>query len=178
MSVASKLSHFRAAAARRVLAAAVVGTTVAAGVLGTAGPAHASGETDFILIDNGIIDLGLMVDPFTSQFVAPGASIRWNANATANTYAPSVFGVFSLTNAVGSCGWIRIEAFSYSGTLLGSTWSPGYCPLTNSKRFFPAEPALPPLNQLDVHKVRVSAVTQTNGGGLIVQGSGNAYPYD
>ncbi|GAB3858459.1 hypothetical protein ACFPIJ_19310 [Dactylosporangium cerinum] len=178
MSVTSQLTHFRSAVVRRAIAAAVVGATTVAGLIATAGPAHAGGETDFVLIDNGIIDLGLMIDPFTTQFLAPGAQIRWNANNTTHTYAPSVFGVFSLTNASRSCGWIKIEAFRYNGTSLGSAWSPGYCPITNSKRFFPAEPSLPPLNQPDVHKVRVSAITQTNGGSLIVQGSGDAYPYD
>jgi hypothetical protein len=178
MSVASQLTHFRGTAVRRAIAAAVVGATAVAGLIATAEPAHASGETDYVLIDNGIIDLGLITDPFTSQFIAPGAAIRWNANNTTHTYAPSLFGVFSLTNASRSCGWIKIEAFRYNGTSLGSASTLGYCPITNSKRFFPAEPALPPLNQPDVHKVRVSAITQTNGGSYIVQGSHDAYPYD
>ncbi|GAA3253169.1 hypothetical protein ACFO1B_44855 [Dactylosporangium siamense] len=177
MSIASQLTHFRGIAARRAIAMAVVGATTVAGLIATAGPAHASGETDHVLIDNGIIDLGLVLEPFTTQFLAPGAQIRWNANSTTRTYAPSVFGVFSLTNAARICGWIKIEAFRYNGTSLGSATTLAYCPTTNSKRFFPAEPALPPLNQADVHKVRVSAITQIYGSS-VVQGSGDAYPYD
>lgn len=79
MSVTSQPTHVRRAAVRRATAAVVVGTTVAAGLLGTTGTAHASGETDHVLIDNGVIDLGLFVDPLTSRFLGPGAQIRWNA---------------------------------------------------------------------------------------------------
>ena len=177
MSLASNLTRFRGAAVRRAVAAAVVGTTIVAGLVGTAGTAHASGETDYVLIDTGTVDLGLITDPFTSQFIAPGAAIRWNANNTTHTYAPSLYGVFSLTNAARICGWIEIEAFRYNGTSLGSASTLGYCPGTNSKRFFPADPALPRLSQSDVHMVRVSAIIQIYGSN-VVQASHEAYPYD
>ena len=177
MSLASELTRFRTAAVRRAVAAAVVATTVAAGLVGTAGTAHASGETDYALFDTGTIDLGLFTDPFTSQFVAPGAAIRWNADNTAHTYAPSLFGIFSLTNAARICGWIEMRAFKYDGTLLAFASTPGHCPSTNSRSFFPADPALPPLPQTDVHKVRVSAIIQIYGSN-VVQASHNAYPYD
>lgn len=177
MSLASNLTRFRGAVVRRAIAAALVGTTVAAGLIGTAGPAHASGETDYVLMDTGTIDLGLFTDPFTSQFVAPGAAIRWNANNAAHTYAPSLFGIFSLTNAARICGWIEMRAYKFDGTLLAYASTPGYCPATNSRSLFPADPALPPLRQLDVHKVRVSAIIQIYGSN-VVQASHEAYPYD
>lgn len=177
MPVTSELTRFRGVAVRRAIAAAVVGATVAAGLVGTAGTAHASGETDHVLIDTATIDVGLFTDPFTSQFVAPGAQVRWNADNTAHTYTPSLFGLFALTNVARGCGWIRMEAFAFPETLLASATTPAYCPTTNTRRFFAADPALPPLRQSDVHKVRVSAITLTYGN-TVVQATREAFPYD
>jgi hypothetical protein len=172
-------ARIRSAAARAAAGAAALATTVAAGLLGTAGPAHANGATDFVLINTARIDVGLLYNPVIHGYPAPGAMVRWQANNTTLKYQPYLFGTFSVENSDDFCGKIRIEAFTLGGSSLDYADSEVVCPDTNAIEIGTADPALSLLNQSELHRVRVSALIQFYPGDAYqLQGYKDVYPYE
>lgn len=168
----------RRAAIRLGSVAALLMSAVLVGVVGTAGPAHAAGETDFVLINTSRIDFGLLINPLTQSFWEPGATVQWQPDPGNIAYDPRLFGVIEMKNASGYCGQMRMEAFDALESSLGSVRSNGLCSNISGPVYLGVELTLgQPIVRVRTYRVVVSAWLKLGQQGVYQQQmSATVYP--
>jgi hypothetical protein len=144
------------------------------GLVSTASPANANAIDD-VLINTAQVDFALTFDgvaPFTPR--GPG-SLDWQPSG--NTYTPHLMGLISMSNANGVCGQIRATVEDVAGNRIGGpVLGPTLCPANNGWDTDLVDVSLGAYAKATLHRVRVTAWSQSGGGGFVPLTSVYLYP--
>jgi hypothetical protein len=166
-------NNLRAIGRRLAYLGALTGVFVV-GLVTMASPAHAT-AIGRPLINTAQVDFALTFDGVAPYTPRDAAWLDWQPSG--NTYSPHLEGLISMYNANGVCGKIRATAQNAAGqALLTPVDSPTLCPVNNAWDTDLMDVVLGSFNQATLYRVKVTALSQTGGGGFVQLTSVYLYP--